>query len=71
MLYPYTKKLKKLKTHYDDLINADKNRRENRKGQQEICRLSGSETQSFFIFDCAKYKIARKLYFEKLFNEYK
>ena len=71
VLYPYSKKLKKLKIHFEDLIQADKSRRDNRRGVQEICRMTGSETQSFFVFDCSKYKIARKLYFEKMFNEYK
>jgi hypothetical protein len=31
-LYPYTKKLKMLRNNYEALIEEDKNRRENRKG---------------------------------------
>ena len=55
--------MQKLVEHQEDLIKADKNRKENRRGIQEICRMRGSLTQSYFIFDSHQYKVARKIYF--------
>ena len=61
--YPYSKKLKKLQLHEEDLIKNDIARMENRRGIQEICRMERNYTQSYFIFDSDDYKIAREIYF--------
>ena len=55
--------MQKLVEHFDDLTKADKNRKENRRGIQEICRMTGSLSQSYFIFDSQQYKVARKIYY--------
>jgi hypothetical protein len=34
--------MKKLVEQFDDLVKADKSRKENRSGNQEICRMIGS-----------------------------
>ena len=56
-------RMQKLIQHYDSLILADKARKENRNGVQEICRMTGSLTQSYFIFDSQNYKVARMIYY--------
>ena len=61
--YTYNKKLQKLISHQDNLIEADINRKENRMASQTICRMTGSHSQSYYIFDSVNYKIARKIYF--------
>lgn len=61
--FNHAKKLQKLVENYEKLIEKDKDRKENRLGVQEICRLEGSQTQSYFILDSQRYKVARKLYF--------
>jgi hypothetical protein len=54
----------KLLIQYEDkLLSADRARPENRSGVQEICRMTGSLTQSFFIFDSQNFKVARKIYY--------
>ena len=47
----------------DELIAADKNRKENRQGIQDICRMTGSLSQSYFIFDAQQFKVGRKIYY--------
>ena len=49
--YPYNKKMKLLVEFQDELIQADINRKENRQGIRDICRMTGSLSQSYFIFD--------------------
>ena len=49
--YNYAKKMRILVELQEELINADKARKENRQGIQEVCRMSGSLSQSYFIFD--------------------
>ena len=40
--FTFAIKMKLLEDNYDLLINADKFRKENRTGNQEICRMTGS-----------------------------
>ena len=40
--YPFTRKMKLLVEYQDELIVADKTRKENRQGIQDICRMTGS-----------------------------
>lgn len=47
----------------DELILGDKDRKDNKKGEQMICRMKGSLTQSYFIFDAQQYKVGRKIYY--------
>ena len=65
-IYPYTKKLKKLLLHEEDLVKNDINRMENRRGIPEILRMDRTYTQSYFIFDSPDYVIARDLYFSMI-----
>jgi len=62
-IYNHEERLKKLIDFYDDLIRADKGRKENRTGVQEICRMMGSLSQSYFIFDSTQFAVAREIYF--------
>lgn len=62
-LFNYNKRLKILMEYQDDLIQADKERKENRRGIAEICRMNGSLTQSYFIFDSYQYKVAREIFY--------
>ena len=55
--------MKLLVEFQDELILADKNRKENRQGKQDICRMVGSLSQSYFIFDAQQYKVGRKIYY--------
>ena len=55
--------MKLLVEFQDELILGDKDRKDNKKGEQEICRMTGSLTQSYFIFDAQQYKVGRKIYF--------
>jgi hypothetical protein len=61
--YPHTKMMKLLVEFQDELITADKNRKENRQGIQDICRMTGSLSQSYFIFDAQEYRVGRKIYY--------
>ena len=61
--YSYKRKMKILVDLQDELILADKNRKENRQGVQDVCRMTGSLSQSYFIFDAQKYKVGRKIYY--------
>jgi len=49
--YPIKKKLQYLIYYQAEMIEADKNRKENRKCTQEYCRMTGSMSQSYFILD--------------------
>ena len=40
--FTFAIKMKLLVDNYELLINADKSRKENRTGNQEICRMTGS-----------------------------
>ena len=62
-IYTPEKKLKLLIEYEEQLLRADRNRRENRRGVQEICRMT-SMSQSYFIFDSHEYKVARKIYYD-------
>jgi hypothetical protein len=62
-LYSYKRKMKILVELQDELIQADKNRKENRQGIQDICRMTGSLSQSYFIFDAQQFKVGRKIYY--------
>lgn len=62
-IYTYNKQIKLLVEYQDELIQADKDRKDNRRGIQDICRMSGSLTQSYFIFDSQEYKVGRKIYY--------
>ena len=61
--FSYEQKVEFLILYEEDLIKADKMRLENRQGVQEVCRMTGSLTQSYFIFDSQNYKVGRKLYY--------
>ena len=61
--FPYERKLKILVEYQEELIQADKDRKENRRGIQEICRMTGSLAQSYFIFDSFNYKVGRRIYY--------
>ena len=43
---------------------VDKNRKENRRGLKSICRMQGSLSQSYFLWDAQQNKVARKLYYD-------
>ena len=62
-IYTYSKKLQQLTNHQDALIKQDKERLDNRRKMQTICRMKGSLTQSFFIFDSQRFKMARKIFY--------
>jgi hypothetical protein len=61
---PTDEKLDLLVKHYDLLIKSDKSRKSNRTGKQQICRMKGSVTQSYFILDVPSNKVARQIYYE-------
>ena len=63
-IYTTSKKLNQLVEYEDFLVEADKNRKENRRAVQETARLIGkSFIQSYFLLDCELFKIARDFYF--------
>lgn len=62
-LYPPQVKIQILEEKYDLLIKADKARKDNRSGLQQICRMTGSITQSYFILDAPQNKVGRKIYY--------
>lgn len=45
-------------------MNEDKNRKENRRGLKSICRMQGSASQSYFLWDAQENKVARKLFYD-------
>ena len=61
--FPHERKLKILTEYQEDLIQADKDQKDNRGDIQRICRMTGSLAQSYFIFDSYNYKVGRKIYF--------
>ena len=58
-IFIYAKKLSDLYDNELGLIVADKQRKENRRGIQTICRIQGSMTQSYFMLDYKDYQVAR------------
>jgi hypothetical protein len=46
------------------LLKNDKQMKENRRGLQTICRMQGSLTQSYFLWDNHEYGLARKIYYD-------
>ena len=58
-IFTYAKKLSDLYDNELGLIVADKQRKENRRGIQTICRMQGSMTQSYFMLDYKDYQVAR------------
>lgn len=59
----YEKKLEQLYEFEDDLLREDRILKENRRGLQTICRMTGG-TQSYFLFDAEIMQIAREIYYE-------
>ena len=60
----YAKKLDQLYDFEETLLKNDKTMKENRRGLQTICRLQGSLTQSYFLWDNHEYDLARKIFYE-------
>jgi len=60
----YSKKLSQLYEYEEQLLRVDRTQKSNRRGLQTICRMQGSLSQSYFLWDAQKYKIARKVYYE-------
>ena len=60
----YKKKLEQLYEYEEKLLNEDKNRKENRRGLKSICRMQGSASQSYFLWDAQENKVARKLFYD-------
>ena len=61
--YSIEKKLVMLIEHQDDLVKLDKNRIDNRLGRQMICNIIGSEAQTYFMYDCPRFKVAKQIYY--------
>jgi len=59
-IYTYEKKLQQLCDHQDALIRHAKEG--DRRKVQNICRMKG-QTQSYFIFDSQRFKVAKKIYY--------
>jgi hypothetical protein len=47
----FDKKLEQLYEYEETLLLVDKNKKENRRGLQTICRMVGSLSQSYFLWD--------------------
>lgn len=58
-------KIRLLVENYQDLIAADKARKNNRTGNQEICRIKNSKTQSFSMLDAPQFEVGRKMYYDQ------
>jgi hypothetical protein len=58
------KKLSQLYEFEETLLTIDKNKKENRRGLQTICRMQGSLSQSYFLWDAQDNKLAREIYYE-------
>ena len=63
-VYNTQKKMQKLVEHQDDLIRLDKERLDNRLKLQTICKLMGSEAQTYFMYDCPRLKVASKIFYQ-------
>lgn len=63
LCYTHKRKIKLLVEFQDELIQADKDREDNKQGIPDICRMTGSLTQSYFIFDAVQFKVGRKIYY--------
>lgn len=61
---PAETKIRLLVENYEDLIAADKSRKSNRTGNQEICRIKNSRTQSFAMLDAPQFAVGRQIYYE-------
>ena len=61
---PAETKIRLLVENYEDLITADKSRKSNRTGNQEICRIKNSKTQSFAMLDAPQFAVGRQIYYE-------
>jgi hypothetical protein len=59
-IYTHEIKMKKLIELQEDLIDIDI---EKNGGKSEVCRMTGSRSQSYFIFDSQQYKVANKIYY--------
>lgn len=62
-IYTYDKKLTMLRVYHTEVVKQDKRRIENRKSVQTVCRLKGSKTQSYFIFDSQRFYVAKQIYY--------
>jgi hypothetical protein len=58
------KKLAQLYDFEETLLTIDKSKKENRRGLQTICRMQGSLSQSYFLWDAQQHKLAREIYYE-------
>ena len=63
-LCTYDKKLKQLDQFEEALIKEDKAMKMNRRSISTICRMQGSLSQSYFLFDSQKFTHARNIYYE-------
>lgn len=61
--YSFFDKLESLTQFADELIQNNKDQEENRRGNQTICRMTGSNTQSYFIIDQKDYQTANQLFY--------
>lgn len=60
----YQKKLSQLYEFEEALLKEDKMKKENRRNIQTICRMQGSLSQSYFLFDSQKLNKARNIFFD-------
>ena len=60
----FDKKLERLEEYEDALLKTDRLKKENRRKQQTICRMQGSLTQSYFLWDAQEHKTARGIHYE-------
>ena len=63
-IYTYDKKLEQLYEFEDELLKEDRIQKENRRGLQTICRMQGSNSQSYFLYDAQTLKMAQNIYYE-------
>lgn len=63
-IYTYDKKLEQLYEFEDELLRVDRIQKENRRGLQTICRMQGSNSQSYFLQNSQTLKIAREIFYE-------
>lgn len=57
-------KIRLLVENYAELIVADRERKNNRTGTQEICRIKNSFTQSFSMLDAPQFAVGRQIYYD-------
>ena len=63
-IYTYQKKLEQLYEFEDELLREDRVMKENRRGLQTICRMKGSNSQSYFLYDSQDLQVAREIRYE-------